>query len=1063
MHQISQTNGSMSVDASFDFLTQTDTLAYSGVTFKRNESCRLFYAVLILLAEQMADTSEAAKRLTSDEAQSEKFKPYSKFVEPALQSLLSESRRTAFNNIFDYYQNLIMVDRALGLLQVCLPEVPSLFWMWSDAKHDSKDDIILAVIQVFMVYTAAAESRTKGNRVKKYHELAEFYGITPLEDSKALTLLIYIDHIYVPQHLSKKNSFTAKIKSANKLNTAGKAIQFYLDLIQGGNANKQLTAGEYKWFVDADYVHRPYSFLRKLIAPPSEASLERSLIFSILLHMEKSAPPYNILITEPGFEFAQEWHLATKTETTYGWSNQKVVDCMNHVNLTNITPMLLDDLHDSKARYGSIVIFHRDKGNPLFKNPKVEWLSSYLTQSGSIFAVVPEKQFVEKFLSATAANTDLSIEEIILFPPELITPKRKKVPTEPLVFVRLSNQKKARVNASVKMNQYYFMKAGPDAKETLGADFISKHRNQFLFPMKEIEIPYEQLCSEAQNRPLKSIYRDVLHSSATQKRSLPTELRFSQEISIFYTKTRLPKQNKYRINAFLCELASPEKQKRNKKRFGKKIKSSERFYTINSDDDAYIQQVILTSFLKEADTSPISADTILGNYPLSDASLKTFWYCRRNVLTQNSHYTPRVADMLFLYDPALGDCMLAGTTFDMYIAALKEVLTKKNEMENPPSEKQLKAQLEIVLSAALIEKLIGKYPSDPNFEVLSDEQQENIRLDNRNFADTFKRTFAIHYELREKQYEREKRTALAKKTWTLDEEEQILQAIYDEKQNIPLWVRLGILIRLFTGLGPAEMCALTWDDYSPKWGYHPPVIRISKAFSDRTSTIPHPLSRKEDYRIIPLVSILDTALKAQKRMVAAIQAKLHRPDAAVDIGNLPIITADDKYIQPCTPKEVSKRLSKTVYKALAVPSNGKYGTKIFLLNFKYRALNHCDLNTGEINYLLGNMGPDTFSRHYCDYTHVSSLHMMLEKLERWASVHDPQKKLRNPKVALFKSERGRLSVQIEPYQGAPAAANVLLQCQNYTNQPTAMLFYISNRLGLKGSGVAIDEDDVYGR
>jgi hypothetical protein len=74
-------------------------------------------------------------------------------------------------------------------------------------------------------------------------------------------------------------------------------------------------------------------------------------------------------------------------------------------------------------------------------------------------------------------------------------------------------------------------------------------------------------------------------------------------------------------------------------------------------------------------------------------------------------------------------------------------------------------------------------------------------------------------------------------------------------------------------------------------------------------------------------------------------------------------------------------------KEIVVDMN-KYQGDIFYSNFKHRANHTCFFNRGELSYVVGNKAPDTFSQHYCDYTNDLVQYGMVQKLNRWAHMHE---------------------------------------------------------------------------
>lgn len=68
----------------------------------------------------------------------------------------------------------------------------------------------------------------------------------------------------------------------------------------------------------------------------------------------------------------------------------------------------------------------------------------------------------------------------------------------------------------------------------------------------------------------------------------------------------------------------------------------------------------------------------------------------------------------------------------------------------------------------------------------------------------------------------------------------------------------------------------------------------------------------------------------------------------------------------------------------------KYLGDIFHTNFKHRANHTCSFLRGELAYVLGNKGPDTFSQHYCDYSNDMLQYSMTQKLSRWTQEYEHQ-------------------------------------------------------------------------
>ena len=62
---------------------------------------------------------------------------------------------------------------------------------------------------------------------------------------------------------------------------------------------------------------------------------------------------------------------------------------------------------------------------------------------------------------------------------------------------------------------------------------------------------------------------------------------------------------------------------------------------------------------------------------------------------------------------------------------------------------------------------------------------------------------------------------------------------------------------------------------------------------------------------------------------------------------------------------------------------------LFLSNFSTKAKNTAGLTLGELNYTIGIDAPDTFSRHYCDYSNDFVQYGIIQKLDRWTAPYLP--------------------------------------------------------------------------
>ena len=131
-------------------------------------------------------------------------------------------------------------------------------------------------------------------------------------------------------------------------------------------------------------------------------------------------------------------------------------------------------------------------------------------------------------------------------------------------------------------------------------------------------------------------------------------------------------------------------------------------------------------------------------------------------------------------------------------------------------------------------------------------------------------------------------------------------------------------------------------------------------------------------------------------------------------------------------------------------AQGNYRGDFLRSNFRYRGLNTCDMSLGKVQYLLGNQPPDTYSRHYCDYTNQFSQLALSIKLERWVSqLYDysdfpqtlPISKRKSHTAKPFNAEKTAVHIQFDVPKSEPhTSSEIEITVQtNYGLEATAVL------------------------
>ena len=117
------------------------------------------------------------------------------------------------------------------------------------------------------------------------------------------------------------------------------------------------------------------------------------------------------------------------------------------------------------------------------------------------------------------------------------------------------------------------------------------------------------------------------------------------------------------------------------------------------------------------------------------------------------------------------------------------------------------------------------------------------------------------------------------------------------------------------------------------------------------------------------------------------KAKEHLTDEAFELESIiqgPVMVWAEK-IQVVAPRELS-RLCRDVIRSIGIPDqiipipdDGKgttesnlanYSIDFFRSNYQHYAICACAFDPGELAYILGNKGPTTFDRNYCDCNEI---------------------------------------------------------------------------------------------
>ena len=532
---------------------------------------------------------------------------------------------------------------------------------------------------------------------------------------------------------------------------------------------------------------------------------------------------------------------------------------------------------------------------------------------------------------------------------------------------------------------------------------------------------------------------------------------FSAEIAIRYTILK-NRKNRYAGKAYYCSVLDDRKR-------GKPLTEM-----VEKGLRSHTEQGVLTRLEEvpfDGRVESVIVEDILSAYEekKNTLSLKTVWFCLRSTLLRKRRYDDSVAKLLFcgesqeLSNLCLSEAFLSDFTDAMesvFGAAADDILLKYWE------------QLSLILDTAVEGKYLKVNPLERRLREMS---------------------------TRATQAQREVRNALSKKTFTHEEEERILAYICGEtrKSYGPRYAKryevdsvcLAGAICLYTGMEFREVCALTWRDVlcTELNTYQFAITKVAPSGKKAGSNWNRQV--RGAFRLLPIVPELSEMLLARKNYLLAVCNFSHQELAAA-----PIILRTDPVggkkgsaaLEGCPPQTLARRCRKVIEAAeirsqvLLLPDEinplerdlSKYQGNIFRTHFKYRANHTCGFTRGEINYMLGLTPPDTFSRHYCDYTNDFVQLSMAHKLQRWTKTFRVLSEPRAASTGICMKSSPRIRQSTEEYgpvEGGCTCVDLMVEVEPVLCGG-ALICTVESEFGYFGSvihyGEEVDENDTWG-
>lgn len=466
---------------------------------------------------------------------------------------------------------------------------------------------------------------------------------------------------------------------------------------------------------------------------------------------------------------------------------------------------------------------------------------------------------------------------------------------------------------------------------------------------KKAEISYEEWRS---SETLAFIIAHQKQAPDENQRKASAEYRFSNEFSVWYSTFKDRNGTRYRFS--LCQPLAKD-VKHSRKGHGAIIPGTTKNKSFKSESEA--EQFMAEQYLFDADIYSIASKMLQDQYPpqafsqkkgtqkettaVPHLSFKTFWYMFRSSFNRHREQ--------------IRDAMkeLAYGEFDnMDIACISEndcvEAMKKFDCATEDHLEALWEALDLLLQFAVSQKYLQKNPIAKVFAARKHQEAEYAAV----------------------------KSSLVRKSLTLDEAKQLV-AFLLEQENNPY--AAAVLLRQLTGMPAAEIAALRANDIIMHKNLSLYFFAVHATMKQGSSS-PIPFDRREKYRRIPLVPLLEKILLPLRQ----------------DDASLPLLTDDGNQLSERKIREFSQVALRTIgieSDLIEVPQEdgntrkadlGAYSMRsdFFRENFRIFAKEQCGFSVAECNYILGNVQQTTYASNYCDFANAFAQLKLQRKLCR---------------------------------------------------------------------------------
>lgn len=562
--------------------------------------------------------------------------------------------------------------------------------------------------------------------------------------------------------------------------------------------------------------------------------------------------------------------------------------------------------------------------------------------NGDIIQFTPSS-WIEKNINSISSG--FSITNICFLPTEPFTEYPSKY-----VITKLAHTES--VSKYVSMGNCFYY-ADCDGKAEIAAHSAKKRKKNAMIQGSLLYEPWELYVDRTvfdsdTGCSLKDLFEKNRPRSAALTKRETSYVEFSKEIKIWYSWSN--GRGRYSYYAIPDKMQSRKGLSRGKCLYGPVA------YTMKKLDEEKLKDKVFRSEL-----SSIICQDIKQHYDNRPISLKTCWYCLRD-------------ELLKANDRHYNDKRMRKILSNSYIA-------------NMSSEEDIDID-------KLLKNLRAMFPQDTSRQVTMALTQLDILFRRANNQARFLSQPVSRYIRENTRINKgltQARSSLTKKTYTEDEEKQLIQFMKGKLKEDRTY--MGALICFYTGMSNREAAALTWKDMVGIMGIC--QFRVYSIMNDEGQKQLIRTVNRDKYRRIPIVRELKEIIDEQRKYLLSVVQ-----DKSLELKELPIVFKINakSEIQFCKPADI-KKAKDNAEKVLGlepfvVSSQKKnkedqtdfneYQADRFRSNLGYRMLQTCLMSRAEANYILGLVQDNTFAKHYCDYTNDFVQIALKNKLERWS-------------------------------------------------------------------------------